>query len=133
MTDIDKLEGIDLALAVARAQGHEPFCWLMDDSWCIVKRDERGIVVYEEPLPRPDQDLNAAWSLFDERWPYVEVRVDISGTSVGLNDDIFHRSDQYGSAVLATLLCRCWLDLRRDESQRQAEQDRRDHWRPGMA
>jgi hypothetical protein len=120
MNDIDKLEGIDLALAVARAQGHELVEWRAEGDWHIVKRAESGLVVYES-LPRPDQDLNAAIALPCERALNISITPD--GLAKVNYDGLW---TDLPPAIPATAVCRAWLLWQEAQAARQADEARDD-------
>jgi hypothetical protein len=120
MNDIDKLEGIDLALAVARAQGHELVEWRAEGDWHIVKRAESGLVVYES-LPRPDQDLNAAIALPHPERLTLHIYPD-DYSYARYDNQLLDGADDH----TATAICRVWLYYMADKAARRADEARDD-------
>jgi len=118
MTDIDTLSGIDLALAVSRAQGYEVREWHAEGDWHIIERHESGIATFT-PLPRPDQDMNLALALPLDTTRFITIYSDGSCST---------RITGYGwyneKIYPASAICRSWLEYVKSNGIRQADDDR---------
>jgi len=121
--DINKLENDALTRAVAEALGwtniHEDWMKL----WGY-----NPIEGYHEPIPDYAHDLNAAIALPCERTLNISITPD--GLAKANYDDLW---TDLPPAIPATAVCHAWLLWQEAQTARQTEQDRRDHWRPGMA
>ena len=126
MNEIDNLSGIDLARAVAEAQGWQ--VWTYDQfPYCLVGiwRDSEQRFRFRARDYRPDRDMAQAWELSGEGW-YWKFRENRRGDLL-----VYVRDGQRGvlglarvdfadfptpSAAYATARCRAWLMARAAET-----------------
>ena len=107
---IDMLEGQALNRAIAEALGYKVA--QAEGDLYFGKWSAHGLTA-SCPLPNWARDLNAAWSLWEEEFPYIEILVDrAEGLHVSLDDLYFVTDPGHSASILSTLLCRLWLTKR---------------------